>query len=98
MAPGCVVVRSVNQALRAVQGAEEVMVIGGGAIYKEFMPLAEKIYLTKIHARIEGDVYFPELNKDEWKEKARQDFGSDDKNPYNYSFIILKRLEVDKDS
>lgn len=91
-AEGCKVVHSVEEALQAAPEAEEVVVIGGGAIYKEFLPLAQKIYLTEVHSSIEGDIYFPELNKAEWREEARQDFNSDDKNPYNYSFITLQRV------
>ncbi|HZX00815.1 MAG TPA: dihydrofolate reductase, partial [Candidatus Paceibacterota bacterium] len=98
IAPGCVVVHTVAEALRAVQDAEEVMVIGGGAIYKEFLPLAEKMYLTEIHREIEGDIYFPKFNRAEWIEEVRQDFGPNDENPYSYSFVVLNRLKVDKSS
>lgn len=97
-APGCEVVHTVAEALRAVQGATEVMVIGGGAIYKEFLPLAEKMYLTEVHREIEGDIYFPDFNKTEWREISRQDFGSDGKNPCAYSFTTLERFKVDKNS
>ena len=88
---GCVVVHSVSDALKAVGEAPETMVIGGGAIYTEFLPLAQKIYLTEIHQQIPGDVYFPEFNRAEWEEVSRQDFGPDDKNPYAYSFVTLER-------
>jgi len=97
-APGCVVVHTVAEALQAVREAAEAVVIGGGAIYKEFLPLAEKMYLTEIHREIEGDIYFPKFNRAEWIEEVRQDFGPNDENPYSYSFVVLNRLKVDKSS
>ena len=90
-AQGCIVVHSLKEALEAAQGSEEVMVIGGESVYKEFLPMADKMYLTLIHADFEGDTYFPEYNQAEWNEKERQDFKPDKENPYPYSFVVLER-------
>ncbi|MCK7534285.1 MAG: dihydrofolate reductase [Marinilabiliales bacterium] len=70
---------------------KEVFIIGGGKIYEQAMPIADRIYLTKIHHSFEGDTFFPEINMKEWTELSRQDFESDEKNKYPFSIIILER-------
>jgi len=90
-AEGGVVVHSSGEALKSAEGSEEVMIIGGAEIYREFLPLAERMYLTLIHADFEGDAYFPKYDPNEWQEKERHDFPPDDENPYPYSFVLLER-------
>ena len=58
-AEGCTVVHSVDEAVKAAEGSEELMVIGGAQIYKEFFPIANKLYITNIDKEFEGDTYFP---------------------------------------
>jgi dihydrofolate reductase len=91
-AEGAIVVNSIEQALKKAEklDANELMVIGGSEIYKEFLQVADKIYLTVIDAEIKGDAFFPELGS-EWKEISRDDRKKDEENSYNYSFIILSR-------
>lgn len=91
-AEGCIVVHSIDEALKAAEGNEEVMVIGGAQIYKEFLPTANKIYLTIIDNDFEGDAYFPEYNEDEWKEVKREKHEADKENKYSYTFIDLQRF------
>jgi dihydrofolate reductase len=91
-AEGCVVVSSLSEALQNAQHDSEAFVFGGGEIFREALPLVNKIYMTRIHRNFEGDTRFPELNPREWKETARQDFNADEKNNYNYSFIDLVRI------
>lgn len=62
-AKGCLVVNSLEEALRKSDNNREIFIIGGGQIYREGLKFAERIYLTKIHKNIEGDTYFPKLNK-----------------------------------
>ena len=90
-APGCVVVNSIEAALQAAGQQEEVMVIGGAEFYRQVLPRTGTIYLTQIHADIEGDTFFPELDEAEWRETARVDCEADERNPYEYSFITLER-------
>ena len=92
-APGCMVVNSIEEALEEVKkkNETEAFIIGGGEIFRQSMHLADKIYLTKVHAEIEGDVYFPEINNEEWKVESAQRFKADEKNKYDYSFLILMR-------
>jgi dihydrofolate reductase len=88
-APGVVVVSSVEQAL--AQAGEKKFVIGGEQIYKLFMPYAEKLYLTEVKANIAGDAKFPDYNQTEWQETARENCERDEKNHYDYSFVIYER-------
>ena len=88
-ADGCIVVHSLNGALKAA-GDGEIMVIGGAQIYAEFLPRANKMYLTIIGREFEGDAYFPEYNENEWKEVSRE---VHEENDLNYSFIDFERIK-----
>ena len=88
---GCIVAHSVDDVLATVKQAEELMICGGAPIYQAFLPHANRLYITQIHATFEGDVYFPEFDRAEWQEVKRSDRGPDAKNPYPYSFLFLKR-------
>ncbi len=92
-AEGCVVVGSLEQAIeeaKKTEGSNEIFIIGGEEIYKQSMPLVNKIYLTKIHADIAGDKFF-EFDPTEWQEVSQQDYKADAKNSYSYSFVVLER-------
>ena len=75
-----------------IQDTEEYFIIGGATIYKLLMPKANKIYLTLIHEKFDGDVYFPEIRGDEWKIVDRTAGITDEKNPYNYEFVTYTRI------
>ncbi len=92
-AKGCEVVHSLEEALRAAEPAEEAFIIGGAELYRQALPLAEKIYLTLLDAEIEGDTFFPELDTEEWREIQRETFEPDEKNPYRYAFVELVRRQ-----
>jgi len=92
VAEGCVVVHSIEAALQAAGEQEEIMVIGGAEFYRQVLPHADTLYLTRIHEDFEGDTLFPELNAAEWREVERTDCEADDKNPYRYSFVRLDRV------
>ncbi len=87
---GCEIVSSLEEAL--MLSNNNCFIIGGGEIYKQSLEVADKIYLTLVDKEFEGDTTFPELGKD-WAELNRDDFESDDKNEYNYSFIEYERYE-----
>lgn len=89
---GIRVARSVKQALALAEGASEVMIAGGASIYKQFLPRADRMYLTIVEAEPEGDVYFPEYGKNEWQEVKKESHLVDDRNPYDYQFLVLKRV------
>ncbi|MCX6722220.1 MAG: type 3 dihydrofolate reductase [Candidatus Staskawiczbacteria bacterium] len=87
----CQVAHSIEEVVEMVKDLPEAMICGGASVYKQFLPLAKKLYITEVHAKPEGDTYFPEINPAEWKEVKRTDFKADEKNKYDYSFIILER-------
>jgi len=89
--PGCDVVHSVNEVLDLTNKSSELMIIGGGEIYRLFLPLATIMYITYVHAQIIGDTKFSEYNKDEWYEISRENYSQDAKHAYDYSFVTLER-------
>jgi dihydrofolate reductase len=73
----CVIAHSIEGALKVAKPAEEVMIIGGSAIYKQFLPIAHRFYLTLIHQNYQGDTYFPSIDWEEWitiSEDDKDDF------------------------
>ncbi len=90
---GCSVAHSVTDILELCREAEELMICGGAPIYEAFLPHANRLYLTQIHATFEGDVYFPEFDSTAWEEVKRIDGESDERNPYPYSFLFLERRQ-----
>ena len=88
---GCFVARSIDELLEMTKNEPEVMICGGASVYKQFLPLAQKLYLTYIHQNFEGDTYFPEFSLSEWKEVKRIDNKADEKNKYDYSFVVLEK-------
>ena len=72
-----------------------LFIIGGAEIYRQALPLTDKIYLTEVKVDLEGDAYFPELRTEEWKEIARNAHTADEKNQYDYDFVELVRVRGD---
>jgi dihydrofolate reductase len=92
-AEGCELVTSLEEALVLARnnGEQEAMIIGGGEIYRLGMEMADRIYLTRIHTNVEGDVTFPELDPDIWKEVSRDARQADERNPFDYTFLVFER-------
>jgi dihydrofolate reductase len=93
-ADGCDVVQSIEGAIEAATGAQEIMVIGGGDIYAQFLPWADRIYLTRVIVELEGDTYFASLDEKEWQETAREVHAADESNEHNFVFTTLDRLRL----
>lgn len=91
-AAGINVVHAIADALRVAQqkGAKEIFVIGGAEIFHSVFENADRIYLTRIHHRFEGDVFFPELNED-WQLVKAQPYKADEKNKYDHTFQVWER-------
>lgn len=70
---------------------KETFVIGGGEIYKEAMSIADRIYMTRVHAVLEGDTYFPAIDEKTWQLVDNRDFPGDEKHAYAYSFQVWER-------
>lgn len=90
-AEGCTVCHDLNEAFRLCAAEEEVVVIGGHAIYRLALERAHRIYLTEVHAEIEGDVSFPDFNRGEWDEIERVDYPADDRNDYPFTTLLLEK-------
>jgi len=92
-APGAIVTASLQKAIETAQSISdsEIFIIGGADIYRQSLSLCQRIYLTRIHQPFEGDVFFPELNMEEWTETSRTKGIKDEKNNYDYDFITYQR-------
>lgn len=92
-ANGAIGVQSIEDAFFVAQQADvnEIMVIGGGEIYKTLFDKAKRIYLTRVEAEPEADTFFPVLLREQWRLISQQNFEADEKNPFNYSFQIWDR-------
>lgn len=91
VAVGCDVVSSPAAAIAATDGAEDVMVIGGGEIYRLFLPLADCIYLTRVNVELDGDTVFPVLDESAWHETAREEHSADESNDYDFAILTYSR-------
>lgn len=89
---GAEAVYSIDEMVKCIQGEEEAFVIGGGMVYRQMMPLADKLYITHIHHSWEdADTFFPEIKESEWKLLNAERHFADEKNPYNYTFATYGR-------
>ena len=88
-APGCTVTPSFDAALEAASDAAEVAIIGGASIYERALPVAVRIHLTLVHASVEGDVRFPRIEPEAWREISRTERRADARNRYDLSFVEL---------
>ena len=86
----CDVVSSIDAAIAASGDAGEIVVIGGSEIYKLFLPLAERIYMTRVHIDVDGEVRFPELDDELWQESERENHDADDLNEYEFTQSVLE--------
>jgi dihydrofolate reductase len=92
-APGCVVVYSPDDALKAAGDAPEIMVIGGAEVFTQFLPQAQRMHLTLIDGVFSGTAYFPQWDSKQWRIVSREAHESDEKNLYGYAFCILERVQ-----
>lgn len=91
-APGCDICLGLDEAMAVAGNVDEVMIIGGAALYETLLARADRIYLTEVHADIEGDTWFPELDSADWKEVSRELHAADERNNLDYSFVTLDRV------
>jgi len=86
-AEGVEIVHSIPEAQALMQGEEEYFIIGGGMVYRQFFPLANKLYITHIHNTWnDADTFFPEITADQWQCITTERHESDEKNPYPFTF------------
>ena len=89
----CLVARTIQEGLEMAYDnhEKECFIIGGGTIYEQTKDLWDRLYLTQVALDVEGDVFFPKLNMDEWSLISKVDNAPDEKNPYHYSFKVYNR-------
>ena len=96
-AEGAKVVATVEDAITMaenvafIEGQEEAVIMGGAEIYALALPQTERLYLTEVHADVEGHTFFPEYATAEWQEIGREDFAAEGPNPYDYSCVVYER-------
>ena len=94
VAEGCDVVDDMDAALAAAGDTDEVMIIGGGEIYRQFLPQADRIYLTRVQAEIAGDTRFPELDMNEWSVTAVEEYPAGDEREFAFDIETLDRISL----
>lgn len=94
-AAGCDVVASLGGAIAAVLDSNEIMVIGGGEIYQLFMPIAQRIYMTRVATDVEGDTFFPEIDAAVWRETACEEFAAGENNDHAFAVITYEKIARD---
>ena len=98
---GVKVVYSLDEALELaasialLDGAQEAVVIGGAQIYQAAIPAADRLYVTEVHANVEGDAVLPDIDWARWREVSREYCAAEAPNPYDYSFLCYESVDVD---
>jgi len=98
-AEGCKVVHSLTEALELadqcclIDGGEEIVIMGGAEIYQQALPYAKKLYITRVHADVEGDAYFPEFDLAPWQEVFHEHCPAEGTGEYDYGFYIYQPKE-----
>lgn len=90
--PGCTVVTSIDEALAAAQPAPEIVIVGGADIYQQVLPQVQVIHLTRVHANVAGDVVFPRLREEEWREVGKEYHPADERHAHAFTFSTLERV------
>jgi dihydrofolate reductase len=87
----CLMAYSIEDAVNKMDTLNENFIIGGGSIYKQFMPLANKLYITRVHKDFEADTFFPDISLDEWELISQENITDDPQNNFFYTFEIYSR-------
>ena len=90
--PGAVVVHTIEEAMAAAGADAEIFVIGGADLFRETLPLADRLYLTIVDAEPQGNTFMPEIDMSRWRETSSQSFSADDKHAYAYRLAVYDRV------
>lgn len=90
--PGAIVVHSIEEALAASGADEQTFVIGGADLFRETLPLADRLYLTIVDAEPEGDTFMPEIDMSAWRETSSESFAADEKHAHGYRLAVYDRV------
>lgn len=89
---GCEMARSIEEAIELAGTDEECFVIGGGMVYKQFLPMAGKLYLTEVRETFEADTFFPEIDFSQWKTIFEEEVEASERNQYSHSYTEFIRV------
>ena len=89
--PGCIMAYSIDEAVSLCDPENENFIIGGGSIYRQFMPLADRLYLTIMHKDFDADTFYPEIDYSQWKEIARENIKAIESLGFDYTYLTLDR-------
>jgi dihydrofolate reductase len=89
--PGAIVTHSIDEALEACRGDDEIFVIGGADLFRDTLPIADRIYLTVVDAEPEGDTFMPHFEMGEWREVSAASFPADERHAHAYRAVVLDR-------
>ncbi|MDR2283483.1 MAG: dihydrofolate reductase [Sphingobacterium sp.] len=89
--PGIDVANSLQDVLTYCRDEREIFIIGGANIYQQALPLAQRVLLTRVHATIDGDAFFPELPSTEWELVSQEKHNKDEKHAYDYTFEVWEK-------
>lgn len=87
----CVMTYSIEDVISICDTDKENFIIGGGSVYRQFLPIAQTLYITKVHESFEADIFFPPIDPVIWEVISIENHLKDDKHPYDYSFVTYKR-------
>jgi len=87
---------SINDALSKCEPGEEVFIIGGGSIYRQFMSVADRLFITHVHRKAPADIYFPEIDLNLWEITEKEEFNAGGENEIPYTYIIYERKNKTK--
>ena len=92
VAPGCLLAGSLEQALEMVSSEPEILIAGGGEIYRQAIPVCDRMYITIIEHEFDGDTFFPEFDQGEWVIEEERRHEADEKNRYSMLFRTYRRI------
>jgi dihydrofolate reductase len=88
---GCLIARTPDEAMMLAGAAPEIIVFGGARVFEDFLPRADRIYLTEVDADVGGDTFFPPLDPGDWEVVEAVEHPADERHPYDFSFLTLDR-------
>jgi dihydrofolate reductase len=88
---GCLIARTPDDAMKLAGDAPEIIIFGGSRVFEDFLPRADRIYLTEVDADVGGDTFFPPLDPSDWEVIEAVEHPADERHPYDFSFLTLDR-------
>lgn len=83
---------SIEDAISKCEKSEQIFIMGGGSVYRQFMPLADRLYITHVHKKAPADVFFPKIDPEIWKVVEKEEYKANEENPIPYTYIMYERV------